>query len=151
MLCRNVLLTIKEDLRAEVALPVQGDLSFTLQIVFGSGYTVGARSENRPCGEKEVSCPSPGPRNTWSNFELELRTLLNLERRKTFKLGDALHSPHLIQGMVLLYKSSLHECHQLAVLQNVCQTDRYVQEYLCPQEHPHDGTRRAEIGQIHRY
>lgn len=42
MLCRNVLLTIKEALRAKVALPVQGDLSFTLQIVFGSGYTVGA-------------------------------------------------------------------------------------------------------------
>lgn len=37
MLCRNVLLTIKEALWAGVALLIQGDLSFPLQTAFGSG------------------------------------------------------------------------------------------------------------------
>ena len=69
MLCRNVLLTIKEALWADVALPVQGDLSFTLQIVWGSGYTVGTQTENHPRGEHEVPWWPLGPRNTWSNFD----------------------------------------------------------------------------------
>lgn len=52
MLCRNVLLTIKEASWAGVALTIQGDLSFPLQIVFGSGYMAGTHRENSPCGEE---------------------------------------------------------------------------------------------------
>lgn len=137
MLCRNVLLTIKEALWADVALPVQGDPSFTLQIVWGSGYTVGTQSENHPVGN--MRCPGGhldrGILGVTSTLELHT---LKLERRKTFKLVGALHipsTPNKRHGFNFI-KKLLPRMSSLAVLQNFCQTDRCVQEYLYPQEHP---------------
>lgn len=54
MLRRNVLLTIKEALWAEVALPVQGALSFALQC-FGSGYMWAPKVKTGPVGRRR--CP----------------------------------------------------------------------------------------------
>lgn len=84
-----------------IALPTWGDLSSTLQTVFGSWFVVGICSENAPGRVEKAMVLSFRLRNTWGSFYTGVPGPPPQFRgeKRTFSLIDAVHGPHLTKGI----------------------------------------------------
>lgn len=131
VLCRNVLLTIKEAMRAGVngdcpahmGRPELHSLDSILLLV-----CCGHPQWKRPLGEDEnalIVCSSDS-RILLAASTLERQALLLnlLGRKRNIFTSSALHGPHLCFNCI--HQSSFQGCNWLAVHQNWCQTDQHV-------------------------
>lgn len=132
-----------------IALPTWGDLSSTLQTVFGSWFVVGICSENAPGASWESRWSF---RSDWGILgaasTLEFQALpLNLEGRKghftnTCSAWSTPNKRHCWFNYI--YRNSLQGCNWLVVHQNLCRTDQC--DYLSlPEEQTNHATRKVEI------